>query len=74
MDKHSSMILIDYTKCSPCSGLICVGVCPVGIIEQNENHKPVITDFSSCTKCGVCINLCPTKAIALNRKQENKEK
>ena len=68
MDKHSLLILIDHTKCPPCEGLICVGVCPVGIIELGENQKPVIVDFSSCTKCGVCINLCPVKAITLKQR------
>ena len=65
MDTLSSLIIIDYAKCPPCSELICIGVCPVGIIEQDENQKPTIINFSSCTKCGVCINLCPAKAITL---------
>ena len=65
MDTHSSSINIDYDKCPPCSGLICIGVCPVGIIEQGNKQKPTIIDISSCTKCAVCINLCPTKAITL---------
>ena len=70
MDTHFPSIIIDYAKCSPCSGLICIGVCPVGIIEQGEEQKPTIIDFSSCTKCGICINLCPTKAITLPQSKD----
>ncbi|HUU88464.1 MAG TPA: 4Fe-4S dicluster domain-containing protein [Candidatus Glassbacteria bacterium] len=70
MDTHSPSIIIDYAKCLPCSGLICIGVCPVGIIEQGEEQKPTIMGFSSCTKCGVCINLCPTKAITLPQSKD----
>ena len=74
MDKHSSKIIINYSKCPPCATLICAGVCPVGIIEQDEKQKPVITDISSCTKCGVCINLCPSKAITLEQQKQTSEK
>lgn len=70
MDKQSSKIIINYSKCPPCATLICAGVCPVGIIEQDNKQKPVITDISSCTKCGVCINLCPSKAITLEQPNE----
>lgn len=74
MDKQPSIIIINHKKCPPCETIICAGVCPVGIIEQNSNQKPVIVDPSSCTKCGVCINLCPAKAITLEPKSQNKEK
>jgi NAD-dependent dihydropyrimidine dehydrogenase PreA subunit len=74
MDKQSSTIIINYSKCPPCTTLICAGVCPVGIIEQDEKQKPVITDLSSCTKCGVCINLCPSKAITLEQQKQTSEK
>lgn len=74
MDKQPSIIIIDNTKCLPCETIVCAGVCPVGIIEQNKNEKPKITDHSSCTKCGVCINLCPTKAITLETISQIEEK
>lgn len=74
MDKQFSKIIINYSKCPPCSTLICAGVCPVGIIEKGENQKPVITDISSCTKCGVCINLCPSQAITLEQQNQTTEK
>ncbi|MCJ7561272.1 4Fe-4S dicluster domain-containing protein [Candidatus Bathyarchaeota archaeon] len=73
MDKHKSLILIDYAKCSPCSGLICVGVCPLGILEAGENNKPKIVDVASCTQCGVCANLCPSKAIIITYSEQSRD-
>ena len=74
MDKQPLLIIINQSQCPPCETIICAGVCPVGIIEQNEKQKPVIVDPSSCTNCGVCINLCPTKAITLEQKTQTKKK
>ena len=73
MDKQSSKIIINYSKCPPCETLICAGVCPMGIIEPGKNKKPVIIDYSSCIKCAVCINLCPSKAIELEENQINEK-
>ena len=72
MGKHNSMILIDYDKCPPCSTLICVGVCPLGVLETGTNGKPQIVDVVSCTRCEVCANLCPAKAIIINQDETNK--
>jgi Fe-S-cluster-containing hydrogenase component 2 len=66
MDKSSSPISFDNAKCSSCSELVCVGVCPQGLIEINRENKLCITDISSCTFCGVCTNLCPSKAISID--------
>jgi NAD-dependent dihydropyrimidine dehydrogenase PreA subunit len=74
MGKHNSIILIDYVKCSPCSGLICVGVCPFGILEEDVNGKPKIVDAASCNLCGVCANLCPGEAIIVNQNETKKSK
>jgi NAD-dependent dihydropyrimidine dehydrogenase PreA subunit len=74
MGKHKPIILIDYAKCSPCSALICIGVCPFGILEAGVDGKPQIVDVASCTYCGVCANLCPTKAITINPSNATKEK
>jgi NAD-dependent dihydropyrimidine dehydrogenase PreA subunit len=74
MEEHKPIILIDYTKCSPCSGLICVGVCPFGVLEAGTDGKPQIVDVASCTLCGVCANLCPEKAIIINQDEPKKGK
>ena len=72
MDKHKAPIAVDQAKCTPCKGLICVGVCPVGILEPAENKKPQVSDAAACTMCGVCVDLCPTKAITVNRPKSSK--
>ena len=67
------MVFIDYTKCSPCSTLVCVGVCPFGILEVGPDGKPQIVDAESCSRCGVCADLCPVKAITITQnKQQSK--
>jgi NAD-dependent dihydropyrimidine dehydrogenase PreA subunit len=68
MEKHESPVLIDYKKCPPCSGLICVGVCPLGLFEAGKGGKPEIVDVASCTRCGVCANLCQKKAITIRER------
>jgi len=65
MDTQKAPIEIDYSKCTPCSGLVCMGICPQGILEVGINGKPVVADASSCSRCGVCIDLCPSKAITV---------
>jgi len=67
MDKHRAPVSVDRSKCVPCSGLICVGVCPQGVLEPGPDKKPKVADADSCTQCGVCVNLCPAKAIATNK-------
>jgi len=74
MGKHNSIILIDYAKCSPCPELICVGVCPFGVLEADTKGKPQIVDAVFCTRCGVCANLCPAKAIIINQDEPKKDK
>jgi NAD-dependent dihydropyrimidine dehydrogenase PreA subunit len=74
MDKQKACVVVDHVKCAPCSGLICVGVCPEGILEQGANKKPKVSDEASCTLCGVCVDLCPTKAISIRRAETGKEK
>ncbi|MFA5572901.1 MAG: 4Fe-4S dicluster domain-containing protein [Candidatus Bathyarchaeia archaeon] len=66
MDKQKSPITIDLAKCGPCTGQICIGVCPQGVLEESKNRKPQIVTIVTCTKCGICVNLCPNKAITLN--------
>lgn len=69
MDKQKARISIDYTKCAPCSATTCMGVCPQGILEPDANGKPKVADQAECTQCGVCVDLCPTKAISVTPKK-----
>ncbi|MGE5555207.1 MAG: 4Fe-4S dicluster domain-containing protein [Methanocella sp.] len=67
MDKHKSPLIIDSSKCGPCTRQICIGVCPQGALEEADNRKPQVIAVVTCTKCGICVNLCPNKAITLNK-------
>lgn len=40
----------------------CVRLCPEGIFAEGKKTKK--TDFSKCTKCGICVAVCPAKAIS----------
>jgi NAD-dependent dihydropyrimidine dehydrogenase PreA subunit len=64
--QQKSAVLIDTAKCAPCTGQICIGVCPQGALEEGKNRKPQVINVVECTKCGVCVNLCPTKAISID--------
>jgi 2-oxoglutarate ferredoxin oxidoreductase subunit delta len=66
MDKHKTPIIIDVAKCPPCAGQVCIGVCQQGALEEGKNRKPQVIAVVQCTKCGVCVNLCPNKAITIN--------
>jgi NAD-dependent dihydropyrimidine dehydrogenase PreA subunit len=46
--------------------LICIGVCPQGVLEADGEGKPRVADVLSCTLCGVCVDLCPRKAISVD--------
>ncbi|MCW4005154.1 MAG: 4Fe-4S binding protein [Candidatus Bathyarchaeota archaeon] len=75
MDTRKTHIAIDHNKCPPCPDMVCLGVCPQGILEPADDNKPHVTNVSSCTKCGVCADLCPEKAITItknNCEQTNK--
>jgi len=65
--QQKSFIAIDTAKCAPCAGLICIGCCPQGALEEGKNRKPKVIDIVQCTRCGVCVNLCPTKAITISK-------
>jgi NAD-dependent dihydropyrimidine dehydrogenase PreA subunit len=65
--KQKPPIFIDLAKCTPCAGLICVGVCPQAVLEEGKNRKPEVIDVAECTRCGVCVNLCPAKAITISK-------
>ena len=76
---------VDPNLCTGCG--YCADVCQVEIPDKfNENigtHKavylpvphaipnPYIIDFTSCTRCGACIKVCPTGAINLPQDKRN---
>ena len=69
MPKRIAVIDREICKPSICDHL-CKRTCPVNrsgddcIIISSEDNKPNI-DESLCIGCGICVNKCPTKAIAV---------
>ncbi len=71
--------LVDYDACQISScGKPCIEKCPVVIsnsrkkrpqdrheepitVKKSENHIIIHSEF--CIKCGICVNICPAKAI-----------
>ncbi|MCL1884891.1 MAG: Coenzyme F420 hydrogenase/dehydrogenase, beta subunit C-terminal domain [Defluviitaleaceae bacterium] len=47
--------VINKNLCTLCG--TCIGVCPMGVLEFNENTIKV--DCNLCNKCGLCIKICP---------------
>ena len=59
-------IKIDYVKCNECNSYTCVDCCAMAVFNLEDN-KPKIVDIDSCTLCGICEDLCPKKAIKIQK-------
>ncbi len=60
------MISVNVNKCTGCS--ICTKVCPVGVLEIDENHKAAVIpeNAEKCFLCGQCEAHCPDNAIEVS--------
>ncbi|HEC89451.1 MAG: ferredoxin [Thermoplasmata archaeon] len=61
--------ILDQNKCVKC--LQCWIYCPEATIIRKEDNSVEI-DYEYCKGCGVCANVCPTKAITMVREGEEK--
>jgi len=59
-------IKIDFIKCKECDSYTCVDCCAMAVFSLQDG-KPEIVDFDACTLCGICEDLCPKKAITIER-------
>jgi len=58
---------------------MCAMACPNGVIkltsEKDENNKKVLKsyhmDVGRCLFCGMCAEVCPTKALTVTQEYEN---
>lgn len=55
-----------YTESKCIGAQECVKLCPENAIILTP--KGIITDFETCTLCGICADVCPTKAIEMSGK------
>lgn len=66
-------IIVDQDRCTACG--ICVKVCLSGIIDlADETNLPRVheTNVSHCLYCGHCEAFCPTQALLLNFRPDEK--
>jgi nitroreductase/ferredoxin len=61
----SNTVTIDQKLCINCKA--CITTCPRTIFQENEAQKPAVNEAISdeCIKCGHCMSVCPTDAIAV---------
>ena len=55
-------IIVDQKKCPQNHRCPMIGMCPVDAISQEGYSLPVI-DHNRCIECGVCIKICPMRAV-----------
>jgi nitroreductase/NAD-dependent dihydropyrimidine dehydrogenase PreA subunit len=66
-------ILVDQDLCTRCG--ICSLICPMAIVTPaDENTLPVVTDEKAggCIQCGHCEAFCPSQALLLNVRPDEK--
>jgi len=54
--------VIDQSKCIKC--ILCWVYCPDAAINRGEDDSVEI-NYDYCKGCGICADVCPTKAIKL---------
>lgn len=55
-----------YTEKNCIGAQECITVCPENALELTPNG--IVTDYNACTLCGLCADVCPTKALEMSGK------
>ncbi len=66
-------VIVDEDSCTRCG--ICVKICPSGIIDSvDEDQLPQVqeTNVSHCLYCGHCEAFCPSQALTLDLRPDEK--
>ena len=56
-------------KCRQCG--LCYIFCPVGCIEEREDHFGVNLEF--CKGCATCVNVCPSGVLKMETEKWGEE-
>lgn len=56
-------IEINTLWCKGCG--ICIGMCPTGVLEFDENMKAEVKYLDKCVNCKLCELLCPELAVSV---------
>ncbi|MEM2021876.1 MAG: 4Fe-4S binding protein [Zestosphaera sp.] len=56
--------VFDASKCIKCR--LCWLYCPDSVIDLNEVSDDFVSiDYDYCKGCGICVSVCPTKALLM---------
>ena len=55
-----------YTEKNCIGAQECIAVCPENALELTPHG--IVTDYNACTLCGLCAEVCPTKAMEMSGK------
>ena len=57
-------VIRNEARCTHCG--VCVGVCPTGALQIDEESRQVLFNQEECIACELCIGSCPVRAMQLN--------
>jgi|ETNmetMinimDraft_2_1059921.scaffolds.fasta_scaffold121378_2 pyruvate ferredoxin oxidoreductase delta subunit len=60
--------IVNKDKCIACHQ--CWVSCPDMAIKVNPKIKKAVVDYNYCKGCGICSQVCPTKAIHMQREDK----
>lgn len=49
--------IVEQDLCHRCG--TCVGICPTGVLDVDENMFPRVASLEACTDCDLCVKTCP---------------
>lgn len=66
-ERFRGKLTYDKSACIGC--LLCIRVCPGGVITSTEERKASF-NISRCIFCGQCVEICPKGAIKMSSQFE----
>lgn len=61
--------IIESGLCHRCG--TCIGICPTGVLGRSSEEYPIVTNFSACTDCDLCVKTCPGDEFEVVEFQRN---